>query len=249
MRGVPWPASGHHVSHRPHARPGPRAPTRRRSAWWTRWCFVRSGFLVSIASRFSPLAIPRIAIIDKDSVAPADFIEWRRDVRTLEHLSAAEWWDANLSGIEEPRTSRGIQVTARIFRGLRRRHRARPNVRASEEESGCAPTRHSCAMRSGAVDSRPTNDRRPNRPLDGEPYEVIGIAPPGFSIPLGDRNVGAAGVRLQQTAARAAPRRTVYVVGRIKDESRSRCRPCRSEGSSRDSSAKLSRHEHRRPSP
>jgi putative ABC transport system permease protein len=158
---------------------------------------------------------PQDRYIDKDSVAPADFLEWRRELQTVEHVSAAEWWDANLSGIEEPEQVAGFKVTPGFFEAIDVPMTLGRTFDPSEEVLGA----HRRAIlgdrlwrRRFAADASIVG--RTVR-LDGEPYEVIGIAPPGFSIPLGAE----VWAPLAFDAATAAERRRggLSVIGRIKD--------------------------------
>ncbi len=128
---------------------------------------------------------PQDPLPDGESVAPADFREWRAEVRMLRDLSAAEWWDANLSGNDIPEQVPGYRVSAGFFEALG----ARPILGRAfvpEEET---PGQHRRAVigyrlwiRRFAADPRivGTTVR-----LDGEPYEVVGVAPDGFAIPDG----------------------------------------------------------------
>ncbi|MEZ5288532.1 MAG: ABC transporter permease [Vicinamibacterales bacterium] len=53
---------------------------------------------------------------DRSSVAPADFKEWMEAVTTLTDLAAADFWDPNLSEIEQPEQLAGFRVTPGFFR-------------------------------------------------------------------------------------------------------------------------------------
>ena len=124
-------------------------------------------------------------LLDQEAVAPADFRDWRRESRTIAQLSASEWWDASLSGIDNPEQLAGFKVTADFFDAL-----GSPPVLGRgflrDEET---PGNHRRAVLGHALWSRlfaadPAIVGRTIR-LDGEPFEVVGVAPPGFAIPLG----------------------------------------------------------------
>lgn len=128
---------------------------------------------------------PQQGLLDRESVSAGDYRDWRREARTLTHVSAAEWWDANLSGIENPEQVAGFKVTADFFDALG----ARPVIGRPfviEEET---PGNHRRAILGHALWSRlyggdPAVVGKTVR-LDGEPYEVVGVAPSDFSIPDG----------------------------------------------------------------
>jgi putative ABC transport system permease protein len=125
------------------------------------------------------------SLVDREAVSPADFRDWRRESRTITQLSASEWWDASLSGIENPEQLAGFKVTAEFFDAL-----GSPPVLGRaflrEEET---PGNHRRVVLGHALWSRlfaadPGIVGRTIR-VDGEPHEVVGVAPPGFAIPLG----------------------------------------------------------------
>ena len=55
---------------------------------------------------------------DFDRIAPANFVDWMRQTRTLEHVAGFVWWDVNITGIEEPERVTGFRVTPEFFRTL-----------------------------------------------------------------------------------------------------------------------------------
>jgi predicted permease len=128
---------------------------------------------------------PQEPMPDRESVAPGDFRDWRADAKHVTHLSAAEWWDANLSGIETPLHVAGYRVTADFFDALGATPILGRDFVAEEE----TPGRHHRAVLGYALWQR-TFGGRPDVVgqtirLDGEPFEVVGIAPRGFAIPDG----------------------------------------------------------------
>jgi putative ABC transport system permease protein len=128
---------------------------------------------------------PQDPLPDGESVAPADFREWRAEVRTLRDLSAAEWWDANLSGNDMPEPVPGYRVTAGFFEALGARPVLGRTFLSEEEAAGQhrrAVLGYQLWQRRFASDPRIVGS---SVRLDGEPYEVVGIAPDGFAIPDG----------------------------------------------------------------
>ena len=128
---------------------------------------------------------PQDAFVDRESVAPADFREWRSESHTLTNLSAAEWWDANLSGTDKPEQVAGFRVTADFFKAFQIQPMlGRDFVRGEE-----TPGQHRRAILGYRLWIRQFG----GNPgvvgqavhIDGEPYEVVGIAPKGFAIPDG----------------------------------------------------------------
>ncbi len=128
---------------------------------------------------------PQQGLFDRESVAAADFRDWRDGAPSLAHLSAAEWWDANLSGVDEPEQVAGFRVSADFFETFA----IQPIVGRAFLDSESTPGQHRRVVLSHALWTRrfaadPGVVGRTIR-FDGEPYEVVGIAPAGFTIPLG----------------------------------------------------------------
>jgi predicted permease len=128
---------------------------------------------------------PDDRIVDREDTSAADYREWKQRATTIQQWGMYEWWDANLSGVDVPEQVAGFRVTPGYFALL-----------------GSAP-----AMGREFVDGEavPGSDRRvvighglwqrrfAGDPaivgkmvrFDGEPYEVVGVAPERFAIPDG----------------------------------------------------------------
>ena len=128
---------------------------------------------------------PQQGLLDRESVTAGDFADWRREAKTVKHLAAAEWWDANLSGIDQPEQVPGFKVTADFFRALG----ATPVLGREFVVDEETPGNHRRVVIGHALWARlfgadPSILGRMVR-VDGEPHEVVGVAPPGFAIPEG----------------------------------------------------------------
>ena len=158
-------------------------PTARSSPCSTRWCCARSASPASIASSWSRRAIRSRGCFDRESVAAGRLPRLApRDAHARRTCRRAEWWDANLSGIDTARAGRRLPrhapTSSRRF-GVDAGPRPRLSRRAKKRPAIIAAS--SSAMRCGAASSPPI-PRIVGRTvrLDGEPYEVVGIAPPGL---------------------------------------------------------------------
>jgi putative ABC transport system permease protein len=152
---------------------------------------------------------------DRESVAAADFRDWRSDAHSVTHLAAAEWWDANLSGIETPQHVAGYRVTADFFDALGVAPVMGRDFVADEEVPGShrrAVLGYGLWQRSfGAAADIVGKTIR----LDGEPYEVVGVAAPGFAIPDGAEVWAPIAYSREEWANRR--RGFLNVVGRLAD--------------------------------
>ena len=121
----------------------------------------------------------------KEAVSEANFLDWRGHSDAIDHLSAQAWWDANLLADNDPERIQGSHVTAGFFEALGVRA-ALGRVFVRDEETW---GRHHVAVLSDAIWRRrfgadPAMVGR-TVTLDGEPYQVIGVAARGFAFPDG----------------------------------------------------------------
>jgi putative ABC transport system permease protein len=158
---------------------------------------------------------PQQGLLDRESVTAGDYRDWRRETRTIAHLSAAEWWDANLSGIDQPEQIPARKVTAGFFEALG----VSPVLGRTFTEAEEVVGNHRRVILGHALWTRlyagdPSIVGRTVR-LDGEPYDVVGIAPEGFAIPEGSQ----LWAPLALSAERQVDRRNRWfiTVGRLND--------------------------------
>jgi putative ABC transport system permease protein len=128
---------------------------------------------------------PRLDYGNKETVSPANFLDWRTSVGTLTHLSGIQWWDASLLERGNPERLQGFQVSSGFFDALGMRPALGRGFVRDDETFG----RHRVAVLSDALWKRrfgadPTVVGR-SITIDGEPYQVIGIGPPRFAFPDG----------------------------------------------------------------
>jgi putative ABC transport system permease protein len=121
----------------------------------------------------------------KDSVAPANFYDWRASMTTTEFLSLYSYWDANLVERNQPERLQGDQVTSGFFEALLVRPAMGRTFVRDDETFG----RHHVVI----ISDRLWKERFDGDPaiigrrvmVDGAPAEVIGVMPPRFNFPEG----------------------------------------------------------------
>jgi hypothetical protein len=128
---------------------------------------------------------PNDAFFDRINVTAADFREWREQSMTIKDWAMYQWWDANLSGVDVPEQVPGFFVSPGFFELLGSTPIIGRGFTESEAQRG---QHHRVVLGHGLWTRRFASD--PNIigksvRLDGEPYEVVGIAPPGFTTPDG----------------------------------------------------------------
>ena len=121
----------------------------------------------------------------KESVSPANFLDWRQQSGAIANLVAASWWDANLLDRNDPERVQGSLVTAGYFDTLGVRPVLGRGLVRDDETFG----RHHVVVLSDELwrrrfDGDPSIVGR-RITIDGEPYQVVGVAPPRFSFPDG----------------------------------------------------------------
>jgi putative ABC transport system permease protein len=128
---------------------------------------------------------PEDSFFDRINVTGADFREWRDQAQSVKMWAMYQWWDANLSGVDIPEQVPGFFVSPGFFALL-----SSPPVLGREFlESEAQPGQHQRAVIGHGLWTRrfaadPDIVGKSIR-LDGEPYEVVGVAAPGFNTPDG----------------------------------------------------------------
>jgi putative ABC transport system permease protein len=149
----------------------------------------------------------------RETVSPANFLDWRREITTIEHLSAFVYWDVNLVGHDEPERLQGFRVSSGFWDVLGVRPVSGRAFTLEEETFG----RHRVAVVGHGLWQRrfggdPSIVGRAIS-VNGEQYEVVGIAPPGFDFPMGSQLWVPLAFDAQTAALRG--RRFLTVIGRL----------------------------------
>ncbi|HEX7136974.1 MAG TPA: ABC transporter permease, partial [Vicinamibacterales bacterium] len=151
----------------------------------------------------------------RETVSPADFLDWRRDLEggAIEHLAAVDWWDANLVGRDEPERVLGFFVSPAFFRAFD----AAPaigRVFLPEEELRANAKR--VVLSDGLWKRRFGGDPAVvGRPIliDGEQWIVVGVMPAAFSVPMRAELWGV--LVFDEATARNRARQFLTVFGRL----------------------------------
>lgn len=53
--------------------------------------------------------------LNRNEVAPANFLDWKQQNHVFDHIAAYSWWNANLGGVERPEHLHGFLVTPDYF--------------------------------------------------------------------------------------------------------------------------------------
>jgi putative ABC transport system permease protein len=128
---------------------------------------------------------PDATFLDRENVSAADFREWREQSSTIKDWALYQWWDANLSGVDVPEQVAGFRVSPGYFAMLGVTPVLGREFVAEEAQQG----QHRRVVIGHALWTRrfAANPQIVGTTVrfDGEPYEVVGVAPEKFNIPDG----------------------------------------------------------------
>lgn len=118
-----------------------------------------------------------------EMVAPANFLDWRDAIQSMERVAAWESWDTSMAEDERAEPLVGARVTAGFFEVFGSPPaRGRDFAREDEKPGNDRRIVISHGMWQRVFGSDPATIGRQMR-LDGEFYTITGIAPKGFSFP------------------------------------------------------------------
>src|SRR6185312_5106334 len=121
----------------------------------------------------------------RGAVSPANFIDWREHAATLRSLTALQWWDANLIERQDPERLQGYIVSSTFFETVGIQPQLGRGFVRDDETPG---RRRVVIVGDGLWKRKFAGDPGligRSITIDGDLYEVIGIAPPRFDFPQG----------------------------------------------------------------
>jgi putative ABC transport system permease protein len=106
----------------------------------------------------------------RETSSPANFLDWRTQLRSVEQIAAMQWWDVNIVGRDEPERVQGFYVSADFFPALGVQPALGRTFTREEESIG---KDHRAIICHGLWQRRFASDRAivgQTVTLDGEPY-------------------------------------------------------------------------------
>jgi len=145
-------------------------------------------FTMRDADRIALVSYGRPEDLDRrGTFSAADFLDLKTEPGPFERIAAFDWWTANLVGQDEPENVQGFFVSADFFTILGVVPAAGRGFLTDEEVVG----RHrKLVLGHGLWQRRFASDLGivgRSIEVDGEQYEVVGIAPAGFDFPMGSQ--------------------------------------------------------------
>jgi putative ABC transport system permease protein len=164
-----------------------------------------------------PVATSPTSIGRRESVSPADFLDWRRDLAngTIDHLSAMQWWDVNLVGRDEPERVLGFFVSHEFFAALSVQPALGRTFVADDEIAG----NNTRVLLSDRLWKRRfgADPAIVGKPIlaDGTQSIVVGVMPPEFDFPMAAEMW--APLSFDDNTAKSRSSRSLTVIGRLAD--------------------------------
>ena len=173
-----------------------------------------------------PLPLPEpdrvVAIWDKvpsrgvvhNEVAMANYLDWRAQSQSFEHLGLYRWWSTNLTGVDSPERIQGFLVTANFFDALGMKPLMGRNFTEEENQPGkdqVAIITYSLWQRRFGADPNILNR---TISLNSVTRNVIGVMPERFNFPKGAEVYAPLAITPQMAGQRGF--HTYYVAGKLK---------------------------------
>jgi len=151
---------------------------------------------------------------DRDSVAAANFLDWKEQARSYQHLAAYRWWDVNLTGVDDPERLQGYAVSPEFFSLLGMAPELGRGFARAEAEPGHDQV---VVLGHGFWQRRFASDRKVvgrTVTLDGRVFTVVGVMPEDFDFPLATDVWAPLALTPQERSERGV--RDLAVMGRLK---------------------------------
>jgi len=119
---------------------------------------------------------------DRNPVAPANFLDWRKQNRSFTDVAAAEFWSVNIAASDGPEHVWALRLSAGMLPMLGVRPLLGRVFNADEEVAG---SEHVAVISYGLWQRRFAGDRGVigrQVPFDGEPFTIIGVMPSTFQF-------------------------------------------------------------------
>ena len=117
-------------------------------------------------------------------VAPANFVDWRRDSRTFSSLAAFDEFAPTLSGRAEPERLRALGASGTLFTTLGATAAIGRTLVPSDDEPGATSVAVLSHGLWGRLFGASPDALGRSLLLDGRPYTIVGVMPEGFESPV-----------------------------------------------------------------
>jgi putative ABC transport system permease protein len=154
--------------------------------------------------------------VQHNEVSMADYLDWRGQSHSFDHLALERWWSTNLTGGDTPERIQGFLVTANFFDALGVKPVKGRNFVEEENQPGkdaVAIITYSVWQRRFGADPNIVNK---TVTTNGIQRTVIGVLPEGFNYPKGSEIY--APIQLTPELVKNRGSHSYYVIGRLKTD-------------------------------
>ena len=123
--------------------------------------------------------------VERNEISEPNYLDWRAQSSSFEHLAVYSWWSVNVSGVETPERVQGFQVSPNFFDALGARAALGRTFLPEEEQPGKDRV---VILSDGYWRSRFAADPAivgKTLTLNGIGRTVVGVMPKGFDYPTG----------------------------------------------------------------
>lgn len=152
--------------------------------------------------------------VDHNEVTMANYLDWKAQNQSFEHLALSRWWSANFSGVETPERLQGSLITANYFDAIGVKPIMGRGLLEEENQPGkdaVAVIGYSLWQRRFGADPNILNK---TITINGITRTIVGVLPQGFNYPKGAEIYSP--IAITPELARARQNHSYYVVGRLK---------------------------------
>jgi putative ABC transport system permease protein len=154
--------------------------------------------------------------VQHNEVSMADYLDWRGQSHSFEHLALERWWSTNLTSGDTPERVQGFLVTANFFDVVGVKPVQGRSFAEDENQPGkdtVAIITHSLWQRRFGSDPNVVNK---TVTTNGIQRTVIGVLPEGFNYPKGAEIY--APIQLTPEIIKNRGSHSYYVIGRLKPD-------------------------------
>jgi putative ABC transport system permease protein len=152
--------------------------------------------------------------VERNEASMANFLDWRKQSQSFEHLGLYRWWSTNLTGVEPPERVQGFLVTANFLEVTGLKPIIGRGFAPDEDQPGRSPVAllsHGLWQRRFGGDPNIVNQ---TITLNGIARTVIGVMPQGYTFPKGADVL--APLTITPELERSRQNHSYLIVGRLK---------------------------------
>ena len=152
--------------------------------------------------------------VEHNEVAFANYLDWRAQNQSFEHLALSRWWSANLSAADSPERLQGALVTSNYFDALGTKPIMGRTLLEEENQpgkDGVAVITYDLWQRRFGADPNIVNK---TIIINNITRTVVGVMPPRFNYPKGAEIYAPIPITPELSKSRGS--HSYYVVGRLK---------------------------------